>query len=352
MTTQARSPRGAQSCIVDARILAHLVYELQPRRVTMRRYAILFALVSLFLPLTVFAQTPEAAVNHFKNAIKKSGAGDLDGAIEDYTRAITLSSNFGTPKKGSTAVGNSFTGSADAPTEEITIVDPFTANAYSNRGLLRYQKGDYTGAIDDFNRALRIKPSLALAYLNRAAALNATGDPAAALKDLDKAIALDKDLFQAYNNRGMLNLDAGNHKAALADLNRAVELNDKVADTFYYRGTTQLALTNFDAAIADYDRAIKLDPTSAWGYQGRGTALMGKGVMLRAKDDFTRAIELNPKIAWAYFNRGLIWVFMGDESKAENDFAECLKLKPELKPELNRRVSLARALNRIGQPPE
>jgi hypothetical protein len=43
---------------------------------------------------------------------------------------------------------------------------------------------------------------------------------------------------------------------------------------------------------------------------------------------------------------------MGDESKAENDFAECLKLKPELKPELNRRVSLARALNRIGQPPE
>jgi tetratricopeptide (TPR) repeat protein len=79
---------------------------------------------------------------------------------------------------------------------------------------------------------------------------------------------------------------------------------------------------------------------------------MAKGVMLRAKDDFTRAIELNPKIAWAYFNRGLIWVFMGDESKAENDFAECLKLKPELKTELNRRVSLARALNRIGQPPE
>ena len=48
MTTQVRSPRSAQSCIVDARILAHLVDELQPRRVlSMRRYAILFALVSL-----------------------------------------------------------------------------------------------------------------------------------------------------------------------------------------------------------------------------------------------------------------------------------------------------------------
>jgi tetratricopeptide (TPR) repeat protein len=73
--------------------------------------------------------------------------------------------------------------------------------------------------------------------------------------------------------------------------------------------------------------------------------------MLRAAEDFNRAIELDPGLAWAYLNRGLISVFMGDESKAENDFAECLKLKPELKAELERRVSLARALHRIGQPP-
>ena len=47
----------------------------------MRRYAILFALVSLLLPATVFSQTrtPEAAVDHFKKALKKSGTGDFDG---------------------------------------------------------------------------------------------------------------------------------------------------------------------------------------------------------------------------------------------------------------------------------
>jgi tetratricopeptide (TPR) repeat protein len=74
--------------------------------------------------------------------------------------------------------------------------------------------------------------------------------------------------------------------------------------------------------------------------------------MLRAMEDFNRAIERNPKIAWAYLNRGLIWVFMGDESKAQSDFAECLNLKPELKADLERRATLARALHRIGQPPE
>jgi tetratricopeptide (TPR) repeat protein len=69
-------------------------------------------------------------------------------------------------------------------------------------------------------------------------------------------------------------------------------------------------------------------------------------------DDFNRALELNPKIAWGYFNRGLIFIFMGDEKKAQNEFAECLKLKPELKSEVERRATLARALHRIGQPPE
>ena len=128
----------------------------------MRRHAILFTLVSLLLPATVFSQTrtPEAAVDHYKKALKKSGTGDFDGAIEDYTRAIRLSSHFDTSKTSDRS-GNSFT----AP-DTITVIDPFTANAYSNRGLARFKKGDYVGAIDDYNQALEIRPGLASAYLN------------------------------------------------------------------------------------------------------------------------------------------------------------------------------------------
>src|SRR5215216_3419443 len=107
----------------------------------MRRYAILFALVSLLLPITVFSQarTPEAALNHFKNALKKGDTGDFEGAIEDYTRAIRLSSHFDTSKTSDSRLGNSIT---DYSTEGITVVDPFTANAYNNRGLARFKKND------------------------------------------------------------------------------------------------------------------------------------------------------------------------------------------------------------------
>src|ERR1044071_4180902 len=161
----------------------------------MRRCALLFAFVSLCLPITVFSQarTPDAAISHFKNASKKIDNGDLDGAIEEYTRAITLSSHlegFNSSKR----LGNSFD---DYSAKEIKVIDPFTANAYNNRCLVRYKKSDFQGAVEDCNEALRIRPGLPSAFLNRAAALRELEEFDAALKDLDRAIAMDKNFFEA-----------------------------------------------------------------------------------------------------------------------------------------------------------
>src|SRR6476659_3274349 len=187
MTTQVRSPRGAKSCIIDTRIVAHPVDELQPGGSTMRRCALLFAVVSLCLSIPVFSQTrtPEAALNHYKNANKKTDKGDLDGAIEEYTRAIRLSSQLNGSGNSSRGLGNAFD---DYSNEGITVIDPFTANAYNNRCLVRYKKKDLRGAVEDCDQALRIRPGLASAYLNRAAALRELGEREAALKDLARAI--------------------------------------------------------------------------------------------------------------------------------------------------------------------
>jgi tetratricopeptide (TPR) repeat protein len=279
----------------------------------MRRSLFLFALLALIISSFSFiqAQTPDAAINLFKNAAKKTEKGDLDGAIEDYSRAIVLSSRLDTQKQPARVSGHSFATSDGAATvddsSDITVINPFTANAYNNRGLLRYRKGDYTGALADYNEAIRIRPALAEAYLNRAAALVATGDKLNGLKDLDRALALKKDFFQAYSNRGSLNHDLGHDKEALADLNRAVELNNRVADTFYHRGYANLALNNLDDSIKDFTRAIEMEfPQIAWAYQGRGTTLMKKGLMQEAINDFNKALELNSEIIWADWQKS-IW---------------------------------------------
>src|ERR1700682_493696 len=96
----------------------------------------------------VRAQTPASATNYYNHGVKLYAQGDLDGALEDYTRAIEIGSRL-TPTKrdraGSRNNTNGFDSAAEA--DRITAIDPFTAWAYTNRGIVRYRKGDTPGAI-------------------------------------------------------------------------------------------------------------------------------------------------------------------------------------------------------------
>ncbi|HEY3582667.1 MAG TPA: tetratricopeptide repeat protein, partial [Pyrinomonadaceae bacterium] len=224
----------------------------------MRHRVFSFALLTLILCVFIStqAQTPEAAVNAFNEGLKKTERGDLDGAIEAFTRAIALSSRLDNRKQPSHTPASSFNGSsvpspAEVVTDNVTVINPFTADAYNNRGFARFKKSDFVGAVEDFNSALRIRPGLVVAYLNRAAALQAKGDSESAIKDLNKAVALKKDFYQAYINRGSLFHDLGHDAEALADLNRAIELKKDVAEAYYQRGYVQLALSNWDASVSD-----------------------------------------------------------------------------------------------------
>src|SRR5689334_1241889 len=167
---------------------------------------VLALIISAFI--SAHAQTPQAALDYFKEGVKKTDRGDYDGAIEDFSRAIALSSRLDKRKQSSRNQVSSFAGTnildAKELEENVTVIDPFTADAYNNRGFARFRKTDFVGAIEDFNAALRIRPALVVAYLNRAAAFQANGDSERAMKDLDKAVSLKKDFSQAYVNRGSL----------------------------------------------------------------------------------------------------------------------------------------------------
>jgi Flp pilus assembly protein TadD len=47
---------------------------------------------------------------------------------------------------------------------------PSTTEDFFNRGVEKFQKRDYQGAIEDFNQALRLNPNNANAYQNRGTA--------------------------------------------------------------------------------------------------------------------------------------------------------------------------------------
>src|ERR1700681_1114219 len=85
----------------------------------------------------------QAAIEHLNRGTKELDAGDLDGALVDFNRAIEL--------------------------------DPHYSAPYFNRGLVRRRQADYDGAISDFTKVIELNP-IAEAYLDRGAARKDKGD--------------------------------------------------------------------------------------------------------------------------------------------------------------------------------
>ena len=67
-------------------------------------------------------------------------------------------------------------------------IDSFVEQAWSNRGILRYNKlQDFAGAKEDFDYAIRVDPTKGINYKNRARCWIKFGKKAEALRDLEKA---------------------------------------------------------------------------------------------------------------------------------------------------------------------
>src|ERR1700737_4960485 len=155
----------------------------------LQRISLCFLIFLLCSYLLVQAQTPASAIDHYEHGTRRFQKGDLDGAIEDFTKAISISSRLGSNQltRGSVPPGANGLAASAGEVREITVIDPFTANAYTSRGLARYRKGDVDGAIADYELAIQINPGLAAAYLNRGTARYAKGDGDGALADWNRA---------------------------------------------------------------------------------------------------------------------------------------------------------------------
>lgn len=96
--------------------------------------------------------------------------------------------------------------------------------AYNNRGVAYDDLGQYQRAIEDYNKAIRLKPNNADAYYNRGLAYKELGQYPRAIRDFDQAIRLKPDYADAYYNRGVLYLLQYNNRVGIAKDSRAGHL--------------------------------------------------------------------------------------------------------------------------------
>ena len=99
------------------------------------------------------------------------------------------------------------------------------------RGVARQKKGDFDGALADYNHAIKLNPRFADAWFNRATYWKAKGDFKQAEADFTRVIELNPNMANAYAQRGLARLLNGRDVEAEQDFARCLTLNDNLKQT-------------------------------------------------------------------------------------------------------------------------
>jgi lipoprotein NlpI len=196
------------------------------------------------------------------------------------------------------------------------------------RGVAYRNKGNYDQAIQDFDKAIRLKPDIAEAFNNRGVTYDYKGDYELAIQDYNHVIKLRPDYAPAFNNRGLVYHEKGEYDRAIQDFDQAIRLKPGYAEAFESRGSAYLARGDYDRAIQDYGQAITLEPNYAGDFSDRAFAYDCKKDYRRALQDYDLAVQLNPQDAHILGGRGATRFYLGQFKTAEDDIARSLRLAP------------------------
>jgi tetratricopeptide (TPR) repeat protein len=147
-------------------------------------------------------------------------------AIADFSQSIKLSPDFEAAYYFR-ALNEIFSNLHNAE-EDLTVCIKLNSKEfkyYTERGEVRYKLGEYQRSVDDYTRAIQLRPDLEF-YSNRGFSLTALQKYEQALNDFNHAIRLyprsEGDNGTRYYGRGIVYLKLGKKEEAIRDLKVAI----------------------------------------------------------------------------------------------------------------------------------
>jgi tetratricopeptide (TPR) repeat protein len=109
-----------------------------------------------------------------------------------------------------------------------------TAKDWFDQANRKAEKQDFKGAIEDYTKAIKLKPDYAEVYYKRGIYRN-LNHYKGGIEDYSKAIEINPNYAEAYYNRGKSRSSIGDEEGAIEDFSRAIELKSDDAITYYFR---------------------------------------------------------------------------------------------------------------------
>jgi tetratricopeptide (TPR) repeat protein len=195
----------------------------------------------------------------------------------------------------------------------------YDVSALVNKGDAFYNQGNYTQAIQYYDKALAIDPHYMDAIYDKDTALNRT---ASASAFVDRANA-----FYAL----------GNYTEAIPYFDLALGIDPNNKDALNGKGAALNGLGNYTQAIQYYDMTLAIDPNNKFAFDGKGNALYGLGNDTQAIQYLDKALAIDPNFKQALYHKGFILYGIDNYTQAIQYYNRALSIDPNYTDALNGR---------------
>ncbi len=178
-----------------------------------------------------------------------------------------------------------------------------TSQDHYYSGLTLADKGDFDGAITQYDEAIRLDPGNVDAYQARAATMSRLRRPAEAHDDYIRVA----EIYRAQGNSGR----------AVTAYNAAIEINDQSMTAFLGRGDLYLSKNQEIAALADFEAAREIDDKDYRVYFGLGRARFQQSNFKRAVEHFKEAQSADDANPLVYQYLMLSYMAVDDVKKVQ-----------------------------------
>ncbi|AUT00287.1 hypothetical protein CLI64_07760 [Nostoc sp. CENA543] len=191
-------------------------------------------------------------------------SGDYQGAIENYSQAISLNPDdyISYFSRGIAHLMTKNYENAIADLTETIRLNPHYGEAYAERGVARAAVGDHQNAIEDCNRGIQLNPQYVRSYFGRGAARFYSGNYPGALEDFSMVASLEPSATADYN-LGIYYYSQGTNSQAIKYLTQALYVNHNFIAAYYVRGNACYDLGDERGAFADFKEAKQIETAVA-----------------------------------------------------------------------------------------
>lgn len=224
-------------------------------------------------------------------------------AVKEFDKALSLDSTL-SYAYNSRALLNTFHQKYDLAIKDFSSVLKYSNDpeekfsALSDRGAAKLYHKDFEGALEDYEKAIEIKPNSIGIYTNLGVLYMQQKNYDKAEETLTKAMKIAPNDAGLMNNLASVYIKKGKYKLAINHLDKILDINSQDPYALNNKGFAQIKLGRTDEGIELVNKSIEIYPQNAYAYRTRAEGYIKLKKIKKACEDLEKANDLGYSLTY------------------------------------------------------